>query len=345
METRKLQKVGGSTYSVSLPKEWATDHHLEAGMPIHLYPHTDGSLVVRSAAQDGEPLGATTITLPSADTDAVERTLRAAYVVGYDAVTLVAPEGAELTADERRAARRLVRSMVGLSVVEEMPDRITVENLLDAAEVSIRQSVIQLQFTALSMQRTAVERVTCDADGGVAQRTPDETAADPLDERDDEADRLFEMLTRHANRSLVDFEEVDALDVRRSELFDALVVARQLERVADHAVRIGSLADRMDAAVDDGPLAELRPLADAARGVVETATTAALDGSAERAHEALDRRDRVVDDVRALDQALFERAPPDAYALSRVLASLARTAECGGNVARVALRASVRPDA
>jgi phosphate uptake regulator len=344
METRKLQKVGGSTYSVSLPKEWATDHHLEAGMPIHLYPHTDGSLVVRSAAQDGEPLGATTITLPSADADTVERLLRAAYVVGYDAVTLVAPEGEELTADERRTARRLVRTMVGLSVVEETPDRIVVENLLDAAEVSIRQSVIQLQFTALSMHRAAVERVACDVDDGVAQHAPDEAAANPLDERDDEADRLFEMLTRHANRSLVDFEEVDALDVRRSELFDALLVARQLERVADHAVRIGSLADRMDV-VDDGPLAELRPLADAARGIVETATTAALDGSAELAHEALDRRDRVVDDALALDRALFEHAPPDAYALSRVLASLTRTAECGGNVARVALRASVRPDA
>jgi phosphate uptake regulator len=337
METRKLQKVGGSTYSVSLPKEWATDHHLEAGMPIHLYPHTDGSLVVRSAAQDGEPLSATTVSLPAADADAVARTLRAAYAVGYDTITLVAPEGTELTADERRAARRLVQTMVGMSVVEETGKRIVVENLLDPAEVSIRQSVIQLQFTALSMHRAAVERVT-------RRGTDDAAATDPLDERDDEADRLYGMLTRHANRSLVDFEEVDALDVRRSELFDALLVARQLERVADHAVRIGSLADRMDV-VDDGPLAELRPLADAARGIVETATTAALDGSAELAHEALDRRDRVVDDALALDRALFEHAPPDAYALSRVLASLTRTAECGGNVARVALRASVRPDA
>jgi phosphate uptake regulator len=344
METRKLQKVGGSTYSVSLPKEWATDHHLEAGMPIHLYPHTDGSLVVRSAAQDGEPLGATTITLPSADADTVARSLRAAYAVGYDAITLVAPEGEELTAAERRAARRLVRSMVGLSVVEETAERITAENLLDAGEVSIRQSVIQLQFTALSMHRAAVERVTCDADDGVAQRAPDETATDSLDERDDEADRLFEMLTRHANRSLVDFEEVDALDVRRSELFDAVLVARQLERVADHAVRIGSLADHVGPVVDDGPLAELVPLADAAREVVETATAAALDPSTERAHAALDRRHRVVDDARALDRALFERAPPSAYACSRILSSVVRTADCGGNVARVALRASLRPD-
>ncbi|AZH24597.1 phosphate uptake regulator PhoU [Haloplanus aerogenes] len=335
METRKLQKIGGSTYSVSLPKEWATEHHLEAGMPIHLYPHTDGSLVVRSAAQDGGPLSAVTVDLPTADTNAVERALRAAYAVGYDTITLLAPETTEFTADERRAVRRLVQTMVGLSVTEETTDRLVVENLLDASEVSIRQSVIQLQFTACSMHRTAIERV--------ANRAT-ERESDRLAGRDDEVDRLFEMITRHFNRSLADFAEIDDLDVRRSELFDYYLVARQLERIADHAVRIGALASRIDPTVDDDVFAEVGALAGATCEVAETATTAVLETSAERAHEALDRRDAVGDDLRALDRALFERSPPGAYALSRVLASLTRTADCGANVARVALRASVRPD-
>lgn len=335
METRKLQKIGGSTYSVSLPKEWATEHRLEAGMPIHLYPHTDGSLVVRSTARDGGPLSTTT--LSTTDADSVSRALRAAYAVGYDTVTLVAPEGEELTAEERRAVRRLVQTMVGMSVVEETTERITVENLLDASEVSIRQSVIQLQFTALSMHRAAVERLRRHA-------RDDAVDIDPLDERDDEVDRLFEMLTRHFNRSLTNLGEIDDLDVRRPELFDYYLVARQLERVADHAVRIGSLADRADPTVDDELLASVVALAETAREVVETATMAVVEASPERAHEALDHRGRAVDDVHALDRALFERAPPGAYALSRVLASLTRTADCGGNVARVALRTSVRPD-
>jgi phosphate uptake regulator len=338
METRKLQKIGGSTYSVSLPKEWATEHHLEAGMPIHLYPHTDGSLVVRSTARDGGPLSATTVDLPAADADCVARAVRAAYAVGYDTVTLVAPEDEELTAEERRLVRRLVQPLVGMSVVSSTTERTTVETLLDASEVSIRQSVIQLQFTALSMHRAAVERLW--------RRVRDDAVeSDPLDERDDEVDRLFEMITRHFNRSLTDLGEIDDLDVRRPELFDYYLVARQIERIADHAVRIGSLADHADHDVDDEVLADVVALAEASRDVVETATTAFLEQSADRAHEALDRRDRVVDDVLALDRALFERAPPGAYALSRVLASLTRTADCGGNVARVALRASVRPDA
>lgn len=344
METRKLQKIGGSTYSVSLPKDWATEHRLEAGMPIHLYPHTDGSIVVRSAARDGGPLSSVEVTLPAAEGDVIEWALRAAYAVGYDTITLVAPEGEELTADERRAARRCVRTMVGLSATEETAEHVAVENLLATSEVSVRQSVTQLQFTALSMHRTAIERLTRRVAGESVESAP------ALDDRDDEVDRLFEMLTRHFNRSLTDFEEVDDLDVNRPELFDYYLVARQIERIADHAVRIGALAEDVESGSTSGrtesddALAELAALAEATREVVEMATTAALDASDDRAYEALERCHRIVDDVRALDRALFERAPPGAYALSRVLDSVVRTAERGGNVARVALRASLRPE-
>jgi phosphate uptake regulator len=329
METRKLQKIGGSTYSVSLPKEWATDHHLEAGMPIHLYPHSDGSLVVRSVQQDGGPLASTRVRLPGVGDEAIRRALYAAYAVGYDAVTLVAPE--EFSAEERRLVRRLTETTLGLSVVEEGTERIVVESLLDASELSIRQSVTQLRFTALSMHRAAVDAF------------PDAGAAD-LDRRDEGADRLLGVVTRHFNRSLVDFGEIDRLDVRRSTLFDHYLAARELERVADHAVRIGSLAARTDDSPPDDVLDDVRALADASRTVVETATTAVLDRSRDRAHEALDRRDRVVDDLDALDRALVERSPPGAYALSRLVSTLRRTADCGGTAATVALRSSARPD-
>jgi len=342
METRKLQKVGGSTYSVSLPKEWATEHCLEAGTPIHLYPHTDGSLVVRSAEVDGRSLATATVSPPSPSAAAAARALRAAYAVGYDTVTLVPPADETWDDDVWRSIRRRVRTMVGTSVVEETDERVTVETLLDASEVSIRQSVTQLQFTALSIHAAALDRVERRAVGDTPSEVS-ETAA--LGGRDDEVDRLFAMLTRHFNRALADLGEVDALDTSRPELFDSYLVARQLERVADHAVRIGALTDRIDSTVGDDLLAEVLALAESARGVVESATTAAIEPSADLAHEALDRRDRVVEDARALDRALFERESTGAYALSRVLDSLVRTADCGGNVARVALRASVRPDA
>lgn len=54
METRKVQLAGGSTYTVSLPKQWAEEHGVEAGAQLLVAPHDDGSLTVRvSDVRDG----------------------------------------------------------------------------------------------------------------------------------------------------------------------------------------------------------------------------------------------------------------------------------------------------
>ena len=41
METRKVQVTGGSTYTVSIPKTWATDNDVEAGTKIEFHPDGD----------------------------------------------------------------------------------------------------------------------------------------------------------------------------------------------------------------------------------------------------------------------------------------------------------------
>ena len=38
---RKVQLTGGSTYTISLPKEWATTNDVETGTPLVLYPSDD----------------------------------------------------------------------------------------------------------------------------------------------------------------------------------------------------------------------------------------------------------------------------------------------------------------
>ena len=46
MESRKIQKTGGSTLIVSLPKKWAQNANLEAGSEIRLLEQVDGTLLL-----------------------------------------------------------------------------------------------------------------------------------------------------------------------------------------------------------------------------------------------------------------------------------------------------------
>ena len=100
METRKIQKVGGGTYTVSIPAQWAKEHNIEAASTAYLHTHHDGSLVVRWNEKDQSELAATQIELADADPRVAERMLYAAYMAGFKRITLRAQDG--LTSDESR---------------------------------------------------------------------------------------------------------------------------------------------------------------------------------------------------------------------------------------------------
>lgn len=322
-EVRKLQRVGGGTYTVSIPKGWAVEHGMEAGSDVHLYPHADGSLVVRGSATDGDALASARLDVTGLSPAETVRTVRAAYVAGFESVTVAADPLAD---DQRRAVRRATRTLVGTEAVEEDADRVVVRNLFDASEVSVAQSLVGMRSVALSTHRAATGAVA--GDGGI-------DLARLRDRRDDVA-RSFGMVARHLNRSFESLGELDRLGVGRAELFDYYCVCRELDRVATHAVR---LAELVDAADDPALPSALVPAAEATREAVDEATTAVLDRSVDRAEAALDARNAVDDALADLERSALDG---DAATL-RALDCLRRTADSGERIAETALRRTVRP--
>jgi phosphate uptake regulator len=332
METRKVQRVGGGTYTVSIPGEWAETHGVEAGGTAYLYPHRDGSLLVRWDEREHSELAATEIELEGSDPRIAERMLTAAYTAGFERVTLRDGDGG-IESETRRAIDACARGLPGIEIAEEADDRVTVRDVLDASDVSVRQSILQLRFVTLSMHEAAT--------GLFAGETTD---AQRVLEREEEVDRSVRRIERTFNRSLSELAELDRLGLTRSELFEYRVTARQLERVAGHAVRIARCTQRADHAVPEAPSTELRALSDEAHRVIEDASGAVVDGegSTDAAHDALDRCERLVQEARSADRALARRESSGADASSRVLDSIVRIAECGAAIADARLRTSLR---
>jgi len=337
METRKLQKVGGGTYTVSVPKEWAIEHSLEAGETVNVFTHTDGSVVLRSDDADGGRLDAVEIRLPESDPDTVSRALRAAVTAGFDRVTLHPPE--QFSTAQRRAARDAVTRYVGTEIVAADDERITVRTMLDAADVSIRQSVVQLRFVARSTQQRALAALT---DG--------ESVRDPLSEREAEAARLRDMIARHCQRSLVSLSAVDRLGTSRSELFDACLVARNLHRVVGLSTDVARTADTLSGSLPQAACDGARDAAEATKQTVDDAVSAVLDDpDREAALNVLDRCDAVRTDLDAVETALFEHEdweprPETAAAAARLFDALDRTLDHAAGIARTALRAAIRDE-
>jgi phosphate uptake regulator len=338
METRKLQTVGGGTYTVSIPKAWANENSLEAGTDVHLFTHSDGSIIIRSSERDSGNLARARVAVDGEDPELVKRALGSAHAIGFETVTVTPVHS--FNDDQRRAARSLVGTLVGTEILVEQRDEITVQNLLDASDVSIRQSVVQLQFIVLSIHRMATAALL-DGESGAYER---------IRERDDDVDRLSEMIARHFNRSLISLGEVDRLGLSRPEMFDYYDTARQLERIADTSVKLARLGEQLSTPLAEEVAAAVRRIADVSRQSIDDATTAVLKGNdVETANEAFDGRDETRAAIDELDRRLFDESTDDvglptkdARVLIRALDDLARTAECSGSIAAVAIRAAIR---
>jgi len=320
---RKVQITGGSTYTVSIPKAWANARGIDSGSPIHLYPFAD-RLVVAQPDGDGICRRAR-INVDAAGEDALTGRIEAAYAAGSDEIVVESDTGFDST--ERRIASGTITSLVGIEIATETDHEIVARSLLDPAEVSLDGTIEQLRGISLSMHENSIRALTGADDDS-------EELAGHVVSRDDDVDRLFALVSRQFYRALTDVREIDKLGIDRRIAFTRFRTARQLERIADHAELIADVAVRLEEPPPSELGERLGDIAADARRVVRIA----LDGNT---GEALLRRDDVVDRIEALDRELYERSDDGAYLHGRVLESIRRTAEYGGNVAEIVTLAEI----
>jgi phosphate uptake regulator len=326
VETRKVQVTGGSTYTVSIPKEWATENDVSAGSEVEFYPDGD-ALFLTPKTGDEHTEGA--LDVVDLEGDELTRAVMTMYVSGFDVISL---EANPITTAQRRSIREATQGLVGLEVLEETRDRIVIRDLLDSSELSIHDAVTRMRLIALSMLEDAV--------AALADRD-DEMARDVI-QRDDDVDRLWLVVSRIFRTTLRTPKAAEELGAPREICFDYQSSARQLERIADHATKIAHLVQQFDEPVPDEVMEALEALHGDAVAVVDGAMEALfVEDSAEATRMANDARESVqaIDEhARGIDELLRDLDPARAQLLGLVVDSLSRSADYGGNIAETALQ-------
>ncbi|GAB6880539.1 phosphate uptake regulator PhoU [Halorubrum gandharaense] len=326
METRKVQVTGGSTYTVSIPKEWATENDVGAGSEVEFYPDGD-SLFLTPRSEEERTRG--TLDVANLHGQELTRAVTTMYVSGFDVIELT---GGQITTEQRSTIREAVQSLVGLEVLEETRDRVVVRDLLDSSELSIHNAVTRMRLIALSMLEDAL----------TALGDLDHDLARDVISRDDDLDRLWMVVSRIFRATLRTPKAAEELGIPREECFDYHSSARQLERVGDHATKIAHLTLNIEEPLPDDVLDAIDDLHDDAIDVIDTAMDALFeDDSDDASRQANDAREQVraIDErVRAIDELLRDLDPARAQLLGLVVDSVLRSADYGGNIAETALQ-------
>jgi phosphate uptake regulator len=226
MELRKLQLTGGSSYTVTLPKEWVEQAELEAGDVVGFASQPDGSLAVYPHARQQGPAAKYDIEVATDDTDATFRSIVAAYLNGFDVMNVRSRK--PLSSRVRRAVRKAAKRIIGLQVVEEDVNAITLQDFMDPKEFHIDKALRRMQAICRTMQEDALR---------VFQEPLDEEDS-TFEERDDEVDSLYWIINKQYHAILRDPSYAQRMGVNANVALNYLLVARLIERTADHAARL-----------------------------------------------------------------------------------------------------------
>src|SRR6056297_3528760 len=308
METRKVQVTGGSTYTVSIPKTWATDNDVEAGTEIEFHPDGD-SLFLTPRSEAERTRG--TLDISDLSGQALQRAVTTMYVSGFDIIEL---EAAEITTEQRSTIR------------------VVVQDLLDSSELSIHNAVTRMRLISLSMLEDALAALT----------ERDHDLARDVIGRDDDLDRLWLVVSRIFRATLRTPKAAEELGLPREECFDYHSSARQLERIGDHATKIAHLTLNLDEPLPDEVVEAVSDLHGDAVEVIDTAMDALFDDDTDaatrRANEARTGVRAIDERVRSIDEVLRNLDPTRAQLLGLVVDSVLRSADYGGNIAETALQ-------
>jgi len=240
-ETRKAQITGGSTFIVSLPKDWMKQKEIEAGDSLVLFPRKDGSIVVSPEREYEKKANVKEIDITDKDQDSLIRELIGTYMAGYSKIELTAKK--KIEPDLRSAIMEFTRMVIGPEVIEESDRRVILKDLIYPSEFSQNKGLRRMYLIVKNMHEDTI-RVFEENERGIAR---------DIVQRDKDVDRLFWMNTKHYNMVLSNPRLIETLDITLERSLSYMLVSRAMERIGDHGVRIAENVKELENGLE-GPL-------------------------------------------------------------------------------------------
>jgi len=337
MESRKIQKVGAATLTISLPKNWVTQRKLKRGDSVFLVEEGEALKVLPS--QEAARKRSITEFIVDADLcdepGMLERVIVGNYVLGREKITV--QSGRRLRSEHLDEVRGAMRRLMGIGILDETPSQVVLHCSVDPTNYPIEALVKRLYNLGATMLSEALE----------ALETSDVSLAEDAMKREDDADMMYWLILRLLLSAQIDDALVERLGIRsRLEIAGYRAIARDLEIAADHAHEIavhvrGVLKDEIE--IPSSIIAAFAGLADLIGQTFALALGALLSRDLKQANEALSlsnnlekREQEVVKSLLRESRGQRTKEPSFLLPVSGILRGMAQIGGYGRSVALIA---------
>jgi phosphate uptake regulator len=334
-EQRKLQVTGGSTFILSLPKEWATKNELKRGSAMVVREEEDGSLSISPSSfpkqekQDEAYIKAALNDNP----DAVMRTAISAYLSGYNVLHIRAQAQKVLSSKLRNHLKSFARNyLVGTEIVIDTPTELTLQVLLNYPELTVQNALSRMAIIASSMHKEAIASL----------KKLDYPSAKAVIETDREVNRFSLYIVRLLKLAVSNQRVVKEIGLTsQKECLGYRLIAKAVERTADHATKMAENTLLLKDPVNEELLEKISELSALAISMFESSMEALFKHDfnlAESVIEKLSQVHRVEKEAVLCSQTAKVE---EIVNLRLLIESVRRTAEYASDISEVVLNLNV----
>ena len=326
MESRKVQKVGYSTITVSLPSEWVKQNDINPGDSVFLAPEKDGSLRVmpQKVAQKEEAEEYIVNADACHEEGLMERIVIGSYVLGRDVIRINSSH--RIRKEQMEEIRGIVRKLIGLGILEE-----TSKNILLQCSIDVRKFQLDMLIRRLSVLASTILSETLQA---LAENN--NALAEEAIRREDEADMIYYLalrllLTAQKKPNIaaeLGLSDPLIIPAGRVLLQDLESIADYGESIARKVISLGAYRDKLSPQVID----DIHHLGELAHTIFQKAVDCGFSRDLKVANGLLAMKNVLEVESNRLMQQL-----PEIPYLRATISDLSKIADKGASIAHLAI--------
>ena len=326
MESRKVQKVGYSTLTVSLPSKWVKQKNISPGDLVFFIPEKDGTLKITSSQlPHKEGAEEYLINVDACDESGMlERIIVGNYIHGRDVIRI--KSSSRIGNSHITEIRRIVRKLMGLGIIEETPDNILLQCSIDPTKFKLNMLIRRLSIIASTILSDAMK----------AFLEQNESLAEEAINREDEADTIYYLALRLLLSAQIEpdiAEQIGATDI----LFipATRLILQYLELTADYSEEIAKMVIELKSRrskLTKDVVERIYHLSESAQAVVKKALECVFTRDLKSANNVLEMKKTLEKE----SKRLMSEAPEIPYIRS-IISDLNKIADIGGVIANIAI--------
>lgn len=329
VDLRRVQKTGGSTLIISLPKRWAEATGTKSGDTLTISPGDRDTLIIDPHPIDKPVSRLKKLSIDGSDPNHFFRRLIAVYICGFDTIEVHATE--PITPEMRAAIRNFTRMVIGPEITEEDMKSVLMKDLSDSAGFGLRSVVRRIFRITFSMLKDAIDAVK---EGNL------DVSRDVVS-RDEEVDRFTWLLSKQYTLMLKK-PRYQQDDPNVEESLNFFLIGRILERVADHAKIISEhhIAIQVDpgrAQIQKQTMTYFLEAGGVSLEMLNDAFESLIKGDTDLANRTIDKAKELNRLINKGIGSISRTKPAVTVSISGIMDSLERTGMYASDIAEIAI--------